>query len=131
VDQFSPAELTELYFIRESVIDAQFQFWITITFAVIAANFVAGKRLSLRSRSAIALLYALAVVVLVSRWYFVAVEATQFRQQLNDLGIMLNFPWATAISRIVLVALGTAASLIFLLSDWLRDDPDNASRRHD
>jgi formate hydrogenlyase subunit 3/multisubunit Na+/H+ antiporter MnhD subunit len=131
VDQFSPAELTELYFLRESVIDAQFQFWITITFAVIAANFVARNRLSVRSRSVIALLYALAVVVLVSRWYWVAVEATRFRQQLDNLGIVFNFPWPTAISRIILVALGTAATLIFLLSNWLRDDPDNGEHLQD
>ena len=125
MDQFSPAELTGLVFTREAVIDGQFQFWITITFAVIAANFVAGNRLSARSRSVIALLYALAVVVLVSRWYYVAVEVTRLRQQLDELGIVIDFPWTTAISRIVLVALGTAATLIFLLSNWLRDDPAN------
>jgi hypothetical protein len=124
VDQFSPAELEELFFIRESAIDAQFQFWITITFAVIVANFVAGKRLSKRSRSVIALLYGLAVVVLVSRWYYVALDAIQFRQQLQDLGVALNFPIVTLYSRVVLVALGTSVSITFLLSNWLRDDPE-------
>jgi Ca2+/Na+ antiporter len=125
LDQFSPAELTELYFIRESVIDAQFQFWITITFAVIVANFVAGNRLSGRSRNVVALLYAFAVVVIASRWYYVAVEATQFRQQLHEIGIALSFPWVTALARIVLVAFGSAATLIFLLSNWLHDDPQS------
>lgn len=124
MDQFSPAELAELFFIRESAIDAQFQFWITITFAVIVANFVAGKRLSKRSRSVIALLYGLAVVVLVSRWYYVALDAIQFRQQLQDLGVALNFPIVTLYSRVVLVALGTSVSITFLLSNWLRDDPE-------
>ena len=124
MDQFSPAELAELFFIRESAIDAQFQFWITITFAVIVANFVAGKRLSKRSRSVIALLYGLAVVVLVSRWYYVALDAIQFRQQLQDLGVALNFPIVTLYSRVVLVALGTSVSISFLLSNWLRDDPE-------
>lgn len=126
---YSPAELTQLVFMRESVIDGQFQFWITITFAVIVANFVAGRRLSPRSRSAIALLYALAVVVLISRWYYVAVEVTGLRQQLSELGVQINFPWVTAISRMVLVALGTAATLIFLLSNWLRDDPADSGER--
>ena len=123
MDLFSPAELTELVFTRESVIDGQFQFWITITFAVIVANFVAGNRLSRRSRFVIALLYALAVVVLSSRWYYVAVEVTTLRRQLDELGFVINFPWVTVISRVVLVMLGTAATVIFLLSNWLRDDP--------
>jgi hypothetical protein len=124
VDQFSPAELAELFFIAESAIDAQFQFWIAITFAVIVANFVAGRRLSKRSRSVIALLYALAVVVLVSRWYYVAADATQFITQLQKHGVVLHFRWVTVISRVVLVTLGTTASLLFLLSNWLHDDPE-------
>ena len=127
MDQFSPAELAELYFIRESVIDAQFQFWITITFAVIVANFIAGNRLSQRSRYAAALLYALAVVVLGSRWWYVALDATQFRGQLRELGVVLAVPSITIYARVILVALGTAASLIFLLSNWLRDDPDQGA----
>jgi hypothetical protein len=123
MDLFSPAELTELVFTREAVIDGQFQFWITITFAVIAANFIAGNRLSARSRYVISLLYALAVLVLVSRWYYVAVEVTTLRRQLAELGVVINFPTVTAISRVTLVALGTTATLVFLLSNWLRDDP--------
>ena len=130
MDQFSPAELAELFFNRESVIDTQFQYWITITFAVIVANFVAGKRLSLRSRYVVSLLYALAVAVLVSRWSYVADDALQFRQQLEQMGVVLNFPLFTVISRVALVAFGTAATLIFLLSNWLRDDPSDRPRSH-
>jgi hypothetical protein len=123
MDQFSPAELAELFFVRESAIDAQFQFWISITFAVIVANFVGSKRLSARSRVVIALLYTLAVVVLVSRWYYVAIDAIQFREQLEALGVVINFPVLTVYSRIVLVALGMSASIVFLLSNCLHDDP--------
>jgi len=123
MDQFSSAELAELFFNRESVIDTQFQYWITITFAVIVANFVAGKRLSLRSRYVISLLYVLAVAVLVSRWSYVADDALKFRQQLEQMGVVLNFPVFTVISRLALVACGTAATLTFLLSNWLRDAP--------
>ena len=129
MDQFSPAELAQLYFMRESVIDAQFQFWITITFAVIAANFIAGRRLSPRSRYAIALLYALAVVVLASRWIYVAADTIQFRDQLRESGVVLAVPTVTIAARAVLVALGTVASLVFLLSNWLRDDPGEGKGR--
>ena len=123
MEALAPAELAELYFLRETVIDDQFQFWLTITFAVIVANFVAGNRLSRKTRYVVALLYTLAVVVLVSRWYYVAVEASQLRQQLGDLGIFFEFPVITMVSRVVVVVLGTASSLIFLLSNWFEDDP--------
>lgn len=124
MDQFSPAELAELFFIRESAIDAQFQFWISITFAVIVANFAASKRLSSRARVVIALLYTLAVVVLVSRMYYVAIQLIQFREQLEAIGVVINFPTVTVYSRGVLVALGTSASIVFLLTNWLHDDPE-------
>ena len=124
MDQFSPAELAELFFIRESAIDDQFQFWISITFAVIVANFVGSKRLSPRARVVIALLYTLAVVVLVSRMYYVAIQLIQFREQLEAIGVVINFPIVTVYSRGVLVALGTSASIVFLLTNWLHDDPE-------
>jgi ABC-type transport system involved in cytochrome c biogenesis permease subunit len=125
MDQFSPAELVELFYIRESVIDTQFQYWITITFAVIVAAFVAKKHLSKRLRSVVALLYLLATVVLISRWYYAAMDVGQLLGQLQELGVSTNLPWVTIISRVLLVALGTSAALIFLLSEKLRGEPDN------
>ncbi len=125
MDQFSAAELVELFYIRESVIDLQFQYWITITFAVTIASFVAKGHLSKRLRSVVALLYLLATVVLISRWYYVAMDVAQLVGQLQELGVSTNLPWVTIISRVFLVALGTSAALIFLLSEKLRGEPDN------
>ena len=124
MNQFSAAELAELFFIREGTIDLQFQFWITITFSAIVASFVAGKHLSRRLRAVVALLYSLAVVVLISRWYYAAVQATLFSTQLAELGVTLGFPWITMISRVILVALGTTVALVFLLSKGLREETD-------
>jgi ABC-type transport system involved in cytochrome c biogenesis permease subunit len=126
MDQFSPAELLELLYIRESVIDTQFQYWITITFAVIAAGFVAGKRLNKRLRRVVASLYLLATVVLVSRWYYAGVvDVAQLSGQLQELGVSFNIPWVTIIARVVLIAFGTSAALIFLLSEKLCGEPDS------
>jgi len=38
MDQYSPAELLELYFLASSQMDVQFQFWVSITFAVLVAG---------------------------------------------------------------------------------------------
>ena len=122
MEDFSPAELAQLYFIREAVIDSQFQFWITITFAVIVASFVAGKRLSRRSRLVIAVLYSFAVMIPASRWWYVTADAAVFRDALSEIGVALDFPAFTAITRFIIFMLGTSATLIFLLTNWFHDN---------
>ena len=125
MDQFSAAELVELIFIRETVIDTQFQYWITITFAVIVASFVATEHLTKKLRSIVALLYAVATFVLISRWYYAALDVAQLSGQLQELGISWNVPYVTMLSRVCLVTLGTASALIFLLSERFRGEPEN------
>ena len=61
MEQLSNAELAELFLIMESAIYTQFEYWLTITFAVVVAAFVAGKRLNRNLRFALAL-HALASV---------------------------------------------------------------------
>jgi hypothetical protein len=123
MDRLSPADLAELFHLRETVIDTQFQFWITVTFAVIVASFVGGDYLSRRLRSVMAVLYGLSVVVFVSRWLYVAMDASLLRARLVELGIPATFPWVAVVSRVVLIALGTVAALVFLLSKRLRGTP--------
>jgi hypothetical protein len=125
MDQFSPAELLELLYMRESVIDTQFQYWITITFAVIVASFVAKGYLSNRLRSVVTLLYLLATVVLISRWYYVALDVIGLAAQLQELGAPPNTPYLTMISRVVLVTFGTSAAVIFLFSKKFRGEAEN------
>jgi len=49
-------------------IDTQFQFWLSITFAVLVASFVADDRLSRMERVVIALFYGAAATVLLFRY---------------------------------------------------------------
>jgi hypothetical protein len=62
-DQFSPAELAELFILEQSEINQQFEIWMTVTFAVIVASFVAGERLVQRLRVVVATLCVLSVNV--------------------------------------------------------------------
>jgi len=55
-------------------IDTQFQVWISITFAVLVASFVAGHRLSMPARIGIALAYVAASAILYQRYMRGAVD---------------------------------------------------------
>jgi len=125
MDNLSTAELAELYLIMEEAINTQFEYWITITFAVVVASFVAGRRFNRRLRFALALLYGLSTVVLVSRLGYNALDAADFREALLASGVTLRTPWVTIISRITLFLLGTSAALVFLLSEKPLNESDN------
>ena len=60
MEQFSPAELAETAFLTRASMDDQFQYWISITFAAVAAVFIAGKRHTQTMRYVIVVIYALA-----------------------------------------------------------------------
>jgi hypothetical protein len=62
------AQLLDLYLEVIQDIDTQFQVWISITFAVLVASFVAGQRLSRSARVSIAVLYVFAAIVLYLRY---------------------------------------------------------------
>jgi hypothetical protein len=61
-------QLLELLLEVNQDIDTQFQVWISITFAVLVASFVAGKKLRGGARFAIALLYVCAAGILYLRY---------------------------------------------------------------
>ena len=125
MDSSSPAELAELWAIYNSAIEAQFEFWLTVTFAVVVAGFVAGKRLSRKRRIVVAILYLLATGVLASRWYYYAADSLIFRDALLEVGVTLSIPWVTIIFRVSLVALGSLAAIAFLLNEKFLDNTDD------
>lgn len=124
MDEFSLAELAELLILEQSEINLQFELWLTVTFAAIVASFVAGSRLVQKLRVAAAFLYVLAVIVFVSRVYYAANDAELFRAALNQAGVAMQTPWVTLLSRVSLVVVGTAATLLFLLKKELYTKPD-------
>jgi hypothetical protein len=66
--EITEVQLLQLYLDVNGDIDTQFQVWISITFAVLVASFVAGPRLSRTARSAIAVLYVSAAFILYLRY---------------------------------------------------------------
>jgi hypothetical protein len=62
------ADLLSLFFDVNQDIDTQFQFWISITFAVLVASFVADERLSRMERAVITALYLCAASIIYMRY---------------------------------------------------------------
>lgn len=66
--EIAEVQLLQVYLDVNGDIDTQFQVWLSITFAVLVASFVAGLRLSRGARIGMAILYACAAVILYLRY---------------------------------------------------------------
>ncbi|NNC64832.1 MAG: hypothetical protein HKN84_08620 [Gammaproteobacteria bacterium] len=102
--------------------DVQFQYWITITFAVIVAAFVAGRRVSQGLRRLMAMLYLLASLALAARFLRFDSISQSALENLGDhafVDALNNEGYILPISRMLLYLLGTSAAVWFLL----RKDP--------
>lgn len=119
MEQFSPAELAELAFLARESMDAQFQYWISITFAVVVAGFIAGKRLTQKMRYVIAVIYALSTLLLITRFVSIAPTVSAVLAALDEAGVTFMPPvgWTIVASRYLIFGFGTVAALYFLLGD--------------
>ena len=122
MNQVSTAELLNLLLAQRSSIDLQFQFWLTITFAVLAAAFVAGQRLRSRLRWLAAFLYAMASGHLMLRWMYDGSVGQQWAEELVRRGVDIAIPWTAVYLRVALMVIGTVSTLAFLLTA-ARQDP--------
>ncbi len=111
----SDSELHELVFLALAQTDMSFQFWLTITFAVIVVAFLASHHLSGLLVSIISVLYLLTTTILISR---IRLSGQMYRQYI-DVIEEIQFPRVvvavTAYLRPVVLALGTVSALAFLL----------------
>jgi hypothetical protein len=114
VDQISTADLLNLVLAQRASIDMQFQFWLTITFSVIVASFIAGPRLVPKLRALTAVLYLLASAHLATRWFFDGLTARHWLKILASRGAEFEIPWIAAYLRMAVMVLGTAGALVFL-----------------
>ncbi len=68
MNDLSNFEALEVLSIFESSMDVQLQLWLTMTFAAIAASFMAGERLTRTFAHFMAAIYLLATIGLAARW---------------------------------------------------------------
>ena len=117
MEQFSAAELPELVYLSSSVADTQFQYWLTVTFAVVVAAFAAGKHLDRNLRGIAVALYLLTSFILIARFFTLALGGTRWLAALDNVGVELARPAVdlVIVARILVFALGTVAASYFLL----------------
>ena len=108
-------EFIELIGVTTSNINNQFELWLTVTFAVIVASYLAGFRLSAGLRYLIATLYVL-VSVLLMLMLLQAVQTADLLlgDALTEMTWREPLRMAIASLRFVVWALGTVATLVFI-----------------
>jgi len=114
MDQIPTSDLLDLLLTQRASIDLQFQFWLSITFAVIVAGFVAGRRLDLKLRLLAAVLYVLATVHLATRWMYDGGVGERWVEVLVSRGVDIGIPQVAVNFRMALMLLGTVSALVFL-----------------
>ena len=124
MDQIATSDLLALLLTQRESIDQSFQFWLTVTFAVIAAGFVAGRRLGRRFRLLAALLYVMATAQLVIRLVHDGDTGYRWAQELGERGVDIAVPMPAVYVRMALIAIGTVSALVFLLRPMIRPGPE-------
>jgi hypothetical protein len=107
-------ELIQLYDVVTGSVNAQFELWLTITFAVIIASYLAGHRLARLLQYLMATLYTAVSVLL----YLMLVGAVQFSQQFDAMNVGLSsessLVLAIVVLRTLVWVLGTIATNVFI-----------------
>ena len=92
MESISAAELYELYQSALELTDAQFQYWLSASFAVIVASYLAGDRMGNTTRWCIALAYLVGGALFFSRYMQVAGTAVISQDELvaRELQLILG-----------------------------------------
>jgi hypothetical protein len=124
MDQIPTPDLLSLLLTQRASIDLQFQFWLSITFAVIVAGFVAGQRFDFKLRSLAAVLYVLATAHLATRWMYDGAVGERWTKVLVSRGVDIGIPWTSVYLRMAVMLLGTVSALVFLFRHGRREGGD-------
>ena len=120
-EELTNEELIQLYDVVTSSVSAQFELWVTITFAVIIASYLAGHRLARSLQYLIAVLYTAVSVLL----FLMLLGAVQFSQQFDlDLGASSDSSvvLAVVVLRVAVWILGSVATIVFIFKGHKGDD---------
>ena len=123
MESLTNAELFELATLVFSELELQFQYWLSVTFALLVASFVARKQLFRNVRITIAFLYTLSTAIAIYRYISLGGNGSLIVDELATRGI----PWRgidlrVGLTRIALMVLGTLATLWFLHSTYTKSE---------
>ncbi len=116
----SEYELTSLVYDLFRDMDAQIEFWMQATFAVVVAVYFAGHRLSIGLRRFIAVIYVAASVQAALRWALLLYRSINYRKEMEALGfsdIPTSWWLVTGVSGlIILTFLGGVVGTVYFLT---------------
>ena len=119
-------ELIQLYDVVTGSVNAQFELWLTITFAVIIASHIAGHRLAKSLQYLIATLYTAVSVLL----YLMLLGAVQFSQQFDVIAAGTSSASDVAgpitVLRTAVWILGTISTIVFIFKGH-KDDANGVA----
>jgi uncharacterized membrane protein AbrB (regulator of aidB expression) len=121
-EELTNEELIQLYEVVTGSVNAQFELWLTITFAVIIASYIAGHRLAKPLQYLMATLYTAVSVLL----YLMLVGAVQFSQQFDALTFGSNVARTIVVLRTSVWILGTIATIVFIFKGHNNDTGGDA-----
>ena len=125
-EELTNEELIQLYDVVTGSVNAQFELWLTITFAVIIASYIAGHRLAKSLQYLIAILYTAVSAVL----FLMLLGAVQFSQQFDALMVgtssASDVVGAIVVLRTSVWILGTIATIVFIFKGHKDDASDDA-----
>lgn len=125
-EELSNEELIQLYEVVTASVNAQFELWLTITFAVIIASYLAGHSLARSLQYLIATLYTAVSVLLFLMLY----GAVQFSQQFDALALGTSSEssvvGAIVVLRTSVWILGTIATIVFIFTGHKVDASNDA-----
>jgi hypothetical protein len=108
------ADLFEIFLNVNQDIDTQFQFWISITFAVLVASFVADERLSRIERVVVTGLYLCAAAILLQRYMSALSHMQDVFRLFDETG--LARPAVPELAGLLRLGLFTLGSLVAAVS---------------
>ena len=114
-------ELILLYDVVSNSINSQFELWLTITFAVIIASYLAGHKLARFLQYLIAVLYTAVSILL----YLMLVGAIQFSQEFGvarGASSESNLVLSIVVLRTLVWIFGTIATVVFIFRGQRGDD---------
>jgi len=106
-------ELIQLYDAVYANINTQFELWITVTFAVIIASYIAGHRLEKSLQYLVAALYTAVSLLLL----MMLVSAVNFAGEFDAFGVLVDqdpFTVLIVALRVGVWVFGTIATLVFI-----------------
>ena len=113
-EELTNEELIQLYDVVTGSVNAQFELWLTITFAVIIASYIAGHRLAKSLQYLIAILYTAVSALL----FLMLLGAVQFSEQFDALtagtSSASDVVGTIVVLRTSVWILGTIATIVFI-----------------